>query len=339
MMTRFFRDKPRLVFFLCYSLLFALAVQAAGFVLPFVIAMIFAVVMKPLYDFLLRRFRFRSSFAATAITLLIFGALLAVLGFLLFLVIRQALELYVEYRYLIADYLRSPELFDTLRESLLSGNLLNTASSVATKIFQAVPLAITFVIITFALTVFFLHHLGAIRDRMLGRAGEYRDILARVFRISYSMVRRFIRSYLILYLLTFVQAVFIFYLTGVEYPLAFAFITAVADILPVLGPVTVYAPLAIVFILQKNYIAGITLIGWFLVTAVLRWILEPKLVSRSVKVHPLVALSAIYFSVASMNLWVLFYVISIFMVFRVLNAAGVFEKADRAAESPEKQVS
>ena len=152
-------------------------------------------------------------------------------------------------------------------------------------------------------------------------------MLGRVFTVAYGLVQRFIRSYLLLYLITFAEAVLIFYLTGVEFPLAFAFITAVADILPVLGPGVVYVPLAVSFILQKNYICGVILLVYFLLTVVLRQILEPRLVSRSVKVHPLVALAAIYFSVVSMNLWVLFYVISVFMVFRVLNTAGVFEKA------------
>lgn len=326
MKLRFFSDKPRLVFFLCYTLLYILAVQAAAFVLPFVIALLFAVVMKPLFDTLKERFRFRSSFAATAITLLIFGALFAVIGFLLFLVVRQAVSLLSDNRDLIAEYIRSPELFDMLRENLLSGGLLTAASSVVQTLFQAVPVAVTFVVITFSMTVFFMHHLGDLRDRLLKRAGEYRSLLSRVFHIAYTLVRKFIRSYLILYAVTFVEAVFIFYLTGVEYPLAFAFITAVADILPVLGPGIVYVPFAILFILQKNYIGGIFLMLYFLFTVVLRQILEPRIVSDSVKVNPLVVLTAIYFSVVSMNIWVLFYVVSVFMAFRVLNQAGVFEK-------------
>ena len=326
MRVRIWRGQPRLVFFLCYTLIFILAVRAAAFVLPFLIALLFAVVMKPLYDFLCARFRFRSTFAATVLTLLIFGALFAVVGFLLFLILRQALSLFDEYRGLISGYIRSTELFDLLRDNLLSGDLLQTASAVAAALFQAVPLAITFVVVTFAMTVFFLHHMRQLRDRLLRRAGEYHALLNSVFRIAYGMVRRFIRSYLILYAITFTQAVFIFYLTGVEYPLAFAFITAVADILPVLGPGTVYVPFGVIFILDGNYLSGIFLLLYFLLTVILRQIIEPRIVSSSVKVHPLVILSAIYCSVVSMNIWVLFYVISIFMAFRVLNTAGVFEK-------------
>ena len=78
--------------------------------------------------------------------------------------------------------------------------------------------------------------------------------------------------------------------------------------------------------MQKNYIGGIFLLLYFLFTVVLRQILEPRIVSDSVKVNPLVVLTAIYFSVVSMNIWVLFYVVSVFMAFRVLNQAGVFEE-------------
>lgn len=325
MKTRFFSGKPRLVFFLCYTLLFVLAVQAAAFVLPFVLSLFTAVLMKPLYDYLRIKFSFQSSFAATALTLLVFGVVFAVIGIILFLAISQALSMLEDYRGVIADLFRSPALFDTLKETVISGNLLNTVTSVASALFHAVPLGITFVIVTFALTVFFLHHLGDLRDNLLHRAGEYSDVLGNVMHIAGDTLRRLIRSYLILYAITFAEAVFIFYVTGVEYPIAFAFVTAVADVLPILGPGTVYVPFAIVFILQKNYISGVILLVFFLLTVVLRQILEPRIVSDQVKVHPLVVLSAIYFSIVSMNIWVLFYVVSIFIAYRILDTAHVFD--------------
>ena len=326
MKVRFFADKPRLVFFIAYTLLYILAVQAAAFVLPFVLSLLTAVLMKPLYDSLRMRFRFRSSFAATALTLFVFGIIFAVIGIVIFLAIRQALSLLEEYRGFIAAVIHSPELLDAFKENLLSGDLLNMASTVAAALFQAIPLAITFVVVCFALTVFFLHHMSALRDKLIRRAGEYGDTLGRVLHIAAGTLRKLIRSYLILYAITFAEAVFIFYLTGVDYPLAFAFVTAVADILPILGPGTVYVPFTVFFILQKNYMIGVLLTAYFLLTVVVRQILEPRIVSDNIKVHPLVVLAAIYFSIVSMNIGVLFYVVSVFVAYRVLNTAGVFEK-------------
>ena len=324
MKEKLLRHKPLIVFWAVYTLIFLLAARFAAFIMPIVIAAAIAVVMKPLYDFFRRRFRFQPAFNATVITLLVFGAVLGMIGFLLWLIARQAIGLIGRYSYLLSDFLDSPELFSQLRDALLSGNLLATVTDVASSVFRIVPLIITFVVFTFVLTIFFLNRMQSIRTAVLGRVGESsRDKVAAVLSVGYRLIRRFIRSYAILYGITFVEAVFIFLLTGVEYPLAFGFITAVADILPILGPGTVYVPFAVMFILQKNYIAGVMLLVFFVLTAILRQILEPKIVSDTVKVHPLAVMAAIYFSIVAMNIWILFYVVLLFLVYKVLTQSGV----------------
>ena len=89
MRERLGRHRTLIVFFVVYTVAFLLAARAAVYVLPFVIALVIAVVMKPLYDVLRRRFSFQSVFTATALTLLIFGAILAIAAFLLYLVKRR----------------------------------------------------------------------------------------------------------------------------------------------------------------------------------------------------------------------------------------------------------
>lgn len=321
---RLLRHKPLLVFFAVYTLIFVLLVQVAAYIMPAVIALIIAVVMKPLYDFFRRHFRFQPAFTATVITLLVYGALLLITGYLLYLVAMQAVSLYRSYGYLIEDYFNSPEAADSLSAALVNGDLLSTVSDIASSVFRVVPLILTFVIFTFVLTIFFLNHLHRIRSAVLERVGEkHRETAARVISTAYLLTRRFIRSYLILYFITFVEAVFIFWLTGVDYPLAFAFITAVADVLPVLGPGTVLVPFGIVFILQQNYIPGVTILVFFLLTSILREVLEPKIVSDTVKVHPLAVMAAIYCSIVAMNIWILFYVLLLFLSYKTLVLSGV----------------
>ena len=323
MKEKLMRYKTELTVFFVFTAVFVVAARLAVYILPFVIALTVAVVMKPVYDFLRRRYLFRSAFTATAISLLIFGAFLAMAGFLLYLIAAQAISLFENYRSVFEEYFKAPEIFDTVRDSLLKGDLLDTAADLASTLIRAVPLTLTFVIITFALTVFFLNRLTDIRDMIVERSPENRrELIKKALSTAYMLTRRFIRSYLLLYLITFVEAVFIFYLTGIQYPLAFAFITAAADILPVLGPGSVYIPFAVIFILQGNYISGATLAAYFLFTVILRQILEPKIVSDTVKIHPLAVLSAIYFSIAAMNIWVLFYVTALFMLFKVIRMVG-----------------
>ena len=326
MKARVLRHKSKLIFFAVYTLVFWVLAQLALYVMPLLIALIISVVMKPLYDYFCRKFNFRSTFAATVITLIIFGLAFAVIGFLLYLVLRQAIALFDSYGYLLDDYLSAPNILEQLRQALLSGDLMGTLGDVASALFQLIPLVIIFVVITFALTVFFLHHMSDIKARILDRVGEERrKTVADVISNGYRLVRRFIRSYLILYLITFVEAAFIFYLTGVEFPLLFALITAVADILPILGPGVVLIPFGIVFILQENYISGVTILIFFLLTGILRQIMEPKIVSDHVKIHPLIVMAGIYLSIAAMNLWILFYALALVLLYKILVLSGVFD--------------
>ena len=329
MKARIVQHKTELLFFTGFTLFFFLLSRFALYLMPLIIALVIAVVMKPLYDFFRRKFNFQSTFAATVITLLIFGIVFAVIGFLLYLIIRQAISLFDSYGYLIDAFLRSQSLFDHLRQVLLSGDLMGTVTDVATALFQLIPLIIIFVVITFALTVFLLHHMHEIKAQILMRIGDSRrDKAEKIFSVGYMMIRKFIRSYLILYLITFVEAAFIFYLTGVASPLPFAFITAVADVLPILGPGVVFIPFGISFILQGNYFSGVSILLFFLLTGILRQIMEPKIVSDHVKLHPLIVMTGIYLSIAAMNLWLLFYVLSLFLSYKVLKLSGVFDAPD-----------
>ena len=66
---------------------------------------------------------------------------------------------------------------------------------------------------------------------------------------------------------------------------------------------------------------------------ILRQILEPKIVSDTVKVHPLAVMGAIYFSIVAMNIWILFYVVLLFLVYKVLTQAGVLPSINEKTES------
>lgn len=333
MKEKLLHHRPLIVFWAAYTLAFIVIARLAAYIMPVVIAAAIAVMMKPLYDFFIRRFRFRPAFNATVITLLVYGTVLTLIGYLLYLIARQAVSVFENYRHLLDGFFDSPEVFNQIRDALLTGHLLSTVTDIASSVFRIVPLIITFVIFTFVLTVYLLNHMQRIKNAVLDRVGEKRrDTVARVMSTGYRLIRRFIRSYVILYFITFVQATFIFFVTGVEYPLAFGFITAVADILPVLGPGTIYVPFAVSFILQQNYISGVILLVYFVLTSVLRQILEPKIVGDTVKVHPLAVMAAIYFSIVAMNIWILFYVITLFVVYKVLTQAGVLPPLSEKSE-------
>ena len=95
-----------------------------------------------------------------------------------------------------------------------------------------------------------------------------------------------------LYFLTFCQTFVILAVLGIPYPLILAVATAIADVLPILGPGLVLAPVAIYQLLTGHYARTLgVVIGWLVITCI-RQVVEPKLVSSTVKVHPLATLAA-----------------------------------------------
>ncbi len=316
--------RPLLLFFVIYSLCFLTVTDLFVYLLPFILSLLIAVVMKPLYEYLKRRFRFQASFSATVITLLVFLIVIGALGFVLFLVIREFIGFISTYSEAIRDYISRRNFFEELYQMAFSGDVLKNVTDIAVSVVKMVPIAISFTIITFVLTVYFLNNLSRLKQLVLDRvATGQRMKTERTIDTAYVFIRRFIRSYLILYLITFIEAAFIFYLTGVGYPLYLAFITAFADVLPVLGPGSVYLPIAIRFFLKGNYIQAVTLAIFFLITVIIRQIIEPRIVSDSVKISPIVVLSAIYFSIVSLNVWVLFYILLLVISYKILSSAGV----------------
>jgi sporulation integral membrane protein YtvI len=106
------------------------------------------------------------------------------------------------------------------------------------------------------------------------------------------LLRHYLRAYLLLLLMTLGGLLLGFAIIGVPYPLLWATLTALVDLLPVLGVGAVLVPWAILLFLQKKVAMGAGLLILYGVMLILRQIIEPRLLGKSLGVHPLLALFA-----------------------------------------------
>ncbi len=109
-----------------------------------------------------------------------------------------------------------------------------------------------------------------------------------------SLSWRYLRAYLLLMLTTFSLLFLGFCVLRVKYAFLLALAVAVVDLLPILGVGTVLIPWSIVCFLQKNYFLGIGLLILYAVALVLRQILEPRLVGKSLGLSPILTLFSTY---------------------------------------------
>ena len=80
----------------------------------------------------------------------------------------------------------------------------------------------------------------------------------------------------------------------IQYPLLMALFIGFVDALPILGSGTVMVPWAAICAINGDFNLGIAIIVLLIIMSVARQVLEPKLVSKNIGVHPIFTLIAMY---------------------------------------------
>lgn len=104
----------------------------------------------------------------------------------------------------------------------------------------------------------------------------------------------YIRSYSLLFLMTYVELSIGFQLLGIPYAPIIGLMVAVFDILPILGTGGVLLPWAVILLVMKNIPMGIGMFVLYIIITVIRNVLEPKLVGKQIGLHPLATLISLY---------------------------------------------
>lgn len=138
--------------------------------------------------------------------------------------------------------------------------------------------------------------LGALCCRLLPAriAQRLPAVCARVLEVG----KRYFKAYALLFLLTFGELLIGFLLLRTSYPVLLAFLVAFLDMLPVIGVGTVLVPWGLFCLLTGEGARAVWLLVLFLVIMVVRQILEPHILGKSLGVHPLLMLMGFYVGVS-----------------------------------------
>lgn len=227
----------------------------------------------------------------------------------------------------------SEEISLRLREAIdgIISSALSSVASAVTQLGAGLPGALLFLLVTVIAVIYFALDLERINRgaaRLVPRG--WRDNLRRFGENMLSMTKKYLRSYLLLMLITFGVVLVGLLLIGVEHAALIALIVALLDILPVIGVGTVLLPWSIFELVLGNGGVGIGLAVLFVVNTVQRQLLEPKIVGKSLDMHPIVTLIILY---AGYSLLGIFGVILTPVVALVIGA--LFTEEDHTAEISE----
>ena len=105
---------------------------------------------------------------------------------------------------------------------------------------------------------------------------------------------KLIGAYSLIILITFTELFIALSLIGVRYSLVIAFLTSLVDILPLLGTGTVLIPWGLFELVFGSTAKGIGLLVTYGIITVVRELIEPKIVGKTMGLHPLLALFSMY---------------------------------------------
>lgn len=331
------RYLPVIKFFLIYTVIFIIFVFTAKYTAPFLLGLGFAIMVQPLYTFMRRKLSFKGGFAAAVITTIIFALIIAFICWIAVTLVSEVIsfianinkdaiplnEYFGKFIDNIAKYLGDGFLkqnSDKIFEYFSAGiEFACAAYTYIISLFTSIPAIFTMIIVAIFSTYYFTHDFIKIK-KVIANELSYKSCknVSRVCHEGADMLKKFFKSYIFIYSLTFFETLVVFLLLQIKYPIFFAVLTAVADVVPILGPGTVYLPLGAIYLLSGNYFVGGAIIASFVIISIIRQFVEPKIISNSIKIHPLLSLTAIYFSLVSANIWVLVYLLIMFIIYQVL---------------------
>jgi len=295
--------------------------KLAVFYMPFLIAFIISLIVEPAIRYLMRKMNLTRRMSSIIIFLLVFSIIIgSVTWGIVSLVsestnLLQTLNIYIDRAYTqiqnavgkmnITKISISNNVFNLLQDASTDilfkiSEWLTTFLTKFINVITSIPTIAIYTVITI-LALYFMctdriyildmmeHHMPskwiqkfAIHIKEISKnLGGYLKAVGILIFVSFMI------SVIGLYILKFVGM-------NVKYPLLIALAIAFVDALPILGTGTVLVPWAVFSALDGDITLAIALIVLWIIMSIARQLLEPKIVSGKIGIHPIFTLIAMY---------------------------------------------
>lgn len=290
------------------------------FFMPFVIGWVIAMIANPLVRFLESRVRIVRKHSSMMIVVVVLAAIIGLGYFLISRLFLQAFELAKDlpelYDRASADFrdifLRFDDIFRMLPANVqqawqdFAGSVGQTLSflvqkiasptvEVAGSVAKGIPNALVNVVVTILSSYFFIAERDKIIEfwrRYLPQGG------GKYYHYMKDDAKKLIGGYFLAqFKIMFVVAAILvagFLILGIDYAFLLAILVSLLDFLPLFGTGTVLIPWAIVKLLSADYALAVGLALLYVLTQVVRQVIQPKIVGDTMGLPPLMTLIFLY---------------------------------------------
>ena len=207
---------------------------------------------------------------------------------------------------------------------------------------KQIPMIAVGIIVSIVSCCFLTADYSTFRNLVLTLVGENNSVkLVKTKSILISTLGKIIKAYCILMIVTFTEMLIglsFLKITGLyegEYVFVIALITAIVDILPVLGTGTVLVPWGIWSLATGKIGFGIGILVVYAVITIIRQIIEPKLIAGQLGLPAFITITAMYIGTQLFGFLGLFLLPMSIMLLKVLNDEGIINVFRRQSVTPE----
>ena len=298
-----------------------LGIKLAFFYMPFLIAFVISLIIEPAVRYLMRKMNLTRKMSAIIIFIIFFSILIGMIAWGIVSLISestnllQALNIYID-----KAYTQVQEIIGKLEINKISfsNNVLNIMDNASREILlkistwltsfltnlinviTSIPTISIYTIITILALYFICTDKIYILDFMEQRFPKkwVQKVLTHIKEISRSL-GGYLKAEAILILVSFFISVIGLYLfkfigMNIQYPLLIALGIGFVDALPILGSGSVMVPWAVISSLNGDIRLGIAIIILWIIMSLIRQLLEPRIVSGKIGIHPIFTLIAMY---------------------------------------------
>lgn len=288
---------------------------------PFLIALAIAMPMQPVARKIAKRTKINRRFASVVLVLLCYLVLVALVA----LIVAGIASVIVDFADMLPDYFAEsiqpaienlgdsiidkldrfiPNINDKVNNAMpdivsqISGTVMNFSVAVlswASDVGSKLPGFLLGTVICVIASIFLAVDYDKAATTVMGiLPPKVREIILVAKRALGAIVGKYLKSYMLILLMTFAELAIGLWIVGIGKPLRIAALIAVFDILPIVGSGLVLAPWAIINLIQGNYGIGVGLAILWVIVIVVREYAEPRIVGKQVGLHPLVTLVCLW---------------------------------------------
>ena len=297
-----------IVFLLFLAIKFALPI-----LLPFLLAIIVAAILKSPINFLESKLNLKRGFVSFTTVTIVLLIILSSVGLLFYSVydwLSETLEYLPKLLPALTKFTENATNSIAILGESLPESFESTLKQLPGKIIEGVTDWITGALSSFAkgipdgfLTIIITILSSYLITRDYNKLGAFfksavptkiYDNIIKTKKLFFAKTVGIIKGYTIITLLTFVQLYIGLEFLNVNHASAIAAVTAIVDLLPILGVGAVLVPWAVISFIVGDVLQGVGLLILYSVVTVIHNIIAPKIVANQIKLDALTVLASMY---------------------------------------------